>query len=279
MEYMKLSFTIQPVVMYVDMLTFHLSEIGFDMFEERADGIDAFCLKENFNEEHLKEVIDLIAENGCEIRYVTEDVPFQNWNEVWESNFEPQLIANKIYVRAEFHQENPDYPFEIIIQPRMSFGTGHHPTTSLMMELMLETNFENKSVLDMGSGTGILSILAKKLGANKVTGIDIDPIATENAIYNASINQQQHLDFYTGIGNYMEGNQFDIVLANINRNIILNDLPLYKDYTQTGGELFVSGFYLQDLQKIKEVAEQNLFDLKLHRELNNWCCACFTKIN
>jgi len=194
---------------------------------------------------------------------------------LWESNFQPVVIGKEIYIRAEYHQPDPSFKHELVIQPRMAFGTGHHATTSLVLESMLFIDFVDKKVLDMGCGTGILAILASKMGAKRLLAVDIDPNATENTQVNCSRNQVENIQVVTGVGTAAGDEQFDIVLANINRNIILEDLPLYKNNLLPGALLITSGYYESDLGVIKERAASLGLELLDFKVSENWCRATF----
>lgn len=277
MEYISFKFSLNPKEPFSDMLTYSLSETGFDMFEETEVGITAHVQSAVFNENEFNEAINLIRDSGCKIEFASERIPWQNWNEEWEKNFEPEIIANRIYIRADFHPRRPEFEYEILIQPKMSFGTGHHPTTSQVMKMMLKEEFHGKKVLDIGSGTGILGILAYQLGAEHVTAVDHDPQCTVNCRENAVANGCPQMEIQTGTMQTVSG-KYDIILANINRNIILADLPLYSAVMKPQAKLICSGFYSEDLEMIQEKASQ--YNLKLNRQISdqNWCCAIFNKL-
>jgi ribosomal protein L11 methyltransferase len=216
---------------------------------------------------------------GCTIKSTHELLPWQNWNEEWEKQFQPEIIAERVLVRADFHPPQPEFALEIVIQPRMAFGTGHHPTTAQVMEEMLDIDFKGKSVIDMGCGTAILAILASMLGANEVTAIDNDPNAAENSTENAIRNGFPGIRVIEGDVTALDGLKADILLANINRNIILSDLNTYAKATKPGGLLVTSGYYENDLPIIVEKARENGFELLNKRTRNEWCCATFAKGN
>ena len=279
MEYVGLTVMVNPKEIYSEVVTYYLSEVGFEMFEDTPDGILAYCKMDLYDETIVEDVFSDIRLQGCEIGYSKKIFPWENWNAIWESNFQPEVIADKILVRAEFHESNDEYPYELVVQPKMAFGTGHHPTTYQMMELSLGADFIDKTVLDMGCGTGILAILAMKLGAKEAVGVDYDPIAVENSIENAIRNGFPDLSFIVGEGDAVKGNVYDIVLANINRNIILNDLKWYASYCKINGLLFLSGFYVNDLDAIKTEAEKFGFVIDKVSDKNEWCCVTFKKEN
>jgi ribosomal protein L11 methyltransferase len=275
-EYSCLTLQISPSEPFTDLITFRLGEIGFEMFEDQPGGMKAFIKAEQFDETEIRSIIEECTGLGAEISYKIELIPWQNWNETWEKNFSPEVISNRIYIRAGFHPPAPEYPIELIVEPRMAFGTGHHPTTRQMMEQMLLLDFNDKSVLDMGCGTGILALLAGKLGATKLTAIDYDPNSVEITIENARLNNVEGVHTLLGEADKIHGD-YDLVLANINRNIILNDLPAYKAAMHSGSLLLTSGYYLDDLDAIRSEAEFHGLQYVHHSEQDNWCCALFLK--
>ncbi len=277
MEYLELKLVITPREPFSEILTYHLSEIGFDMFEDTVDGLKAYIIEQNYDETKLLDLLKEQSQLGFSVQHEVIDIPWKNWNEEWELNFQPEIIAEKIYVRAEFHPENPGFEHELIVQPRMAFGTGHHPTTAQVMELMLALDFKNKVVLDMGSGTGILAILALQLGAKSALAVDNDDNAVENSVENAIRNGYPNMEALVGESSSIEERKFDIVLANINRNIILNDLPYYAKMLNSNGELITSGYYEQDLKIIREKAKSLGLNYVQHITKNDWCCAAFIK--
>ena len=265
----------QPDTEVAEILMAHLAEIGFEMFEENEDGLKAYVPAKEFTNEMEENLIPEYLK--ADIRFAKNFIKHENWNAVWESNFEPELIANRIYVRADFHLAQTQYEHELIIQPKMAFGTGHHPTTALVMEQMLNLDFKNKTVLDMGCGTGILAVLAEQLGAKSILAIDNDEHAVENAKENAVKNNCDKIIALLGDASTPNDKKFDVVIANINRNIILNDIALYVQYLNDGGDLLLSGFYEKDLPMIKDAAEQNKLSLQKQLVKNEWCCAYFKK--
>ena len=277
MNYTELNLQLNPLELFGEMLTYQLGEIGFEMFEDTPQGFKAYIQTANFNNDAVQEIIEGIKELNCEVSFTIQDIPWQNWNAEWEKNYQPEIIGNKIYVRAEFHEANPSYPHEIIVQPRMAFGTGHHPTTSQVMEAMLDIDFKNKSLLDMGCGTGILAILGMQLGASSAYAIDYDPNSVDNSIENAQRNGYPQIEVALGSSELLEGKSYDIILANINRNIILNDLDKYAASLNAGGLLITSGYYTSDLSVIKNKAAEYHIDYLQHTSQNDWCCATFKK--
>ncbi|RVU00554.1 50S ribosomal protein L11 methyltransferase [Mucilaginibacter limnophilus] len=280
MDYYELHFRLPDAEDYQqDLLIDELAAIGFDTFEEKADGFTAYIPVNQFNkvllDEQLLPYADMFAFN-----YDVNIIPQKNWNQEWESNFEPIQISNQIYVRATFHPSRPGFPYEIIIDPKMAFGTGHHQTTSMMLELMLENDFEGKSVLDMGCGTGILAIMAAKLGAQKVTAIDYDEVCYDSTIENAALNRVANILPLCGSKEVIPDTLFDIILANINRNILIDQMERYAEVLKQGGEIYFSGFYAEpDLDIIKTEAAKYGLNYSNHKTKQDWVAAKFIKAN
>ena len=264
-NYLEFNFKIQPLQPWNEILMAELIEIGFDSFTEEYDGILGYIQKELFKEEELKEV-QLLQNPDINISYTFKEMPNINWNEEWEKNFSPINIEDQVSIRAEFH-ENQNLPHEIIIQPKMSFGTGHHATTYLMIQQMLDMDFENKKVLDMGCGTSVLAIFTKQQGAGKTVAIDIDEWSVENSIENAARNNVE-LEISQGTADNLGSENFDIILANINRNILISDIPTYVSILNNGGQLLLSGLCFFDVDDILEVctAEKLTLTKKIQRE-------------
>jgi len=277
MEYIELDCTVTPTGDYTEILIAWLANIGYSMFEETDYGVKAYIEKKLFSQQQLDSIPILQDTANVKVTFVVSEPELKNWNEEWEKNFQPVRIGSEIYVRAEYHDPDPSARYELVIQPRMAFGTGHHATTSLVMESMLSVDFKNKLVLDMGCGTGILAILASKLGAKCVVAIDNDANAVENTIVNCIKNEADNVQAELGDANTPGKRVFEVILANINRNIILSDLPLYVRNLAENGNLITSGYYFEDLPMIREKAETCGLKFQYHQVLNNWCCASFTR--
>ncbi|REJ83530.1 MAG: 50S ribosomal protein L11 methyltransferase [Bacteroidetes bacterium] len=258
-----------------DVLIAWLSEVGYDMFTEREGGLNAYISEKLFDEESLREIISGFPDNH-NIRFEKTFIQDQNWNQEWEKNFQPVFIAGKVHVRAPFHAA-ADAPMEIIIEPKMSFGTGHHATTCLMMEQMLEMKLSGSKILDMGSGSGILAILAVKLGASEVHAVDNDDWAVANCKENCKSNKVPGVIVAKGNSAYLNEKMFDVILANINRNVILDDIQKYSTSLSKKGFLLVSGFLTEDRNQIKEAAEESGMKLLRKSEKNNWVSILFTR--
>ncbi|MCT3762032.1 50S ribosomal protein L11 methyltransferase [Elizabethkingia anophelis] len=273
-QYLEFDFKIEPVEPWNEILMAELIEQGFDSFTENPDGILAYIQAELLNEEELKNQW-LLNHDEVKISYTYKEMPNINWNEEWEKNFQPINVEDKVLIRAEFH-ESQGLEEEIIIQPKMSFGTGHHATTYLMIQQMMDMDFQRKKVLDMGCGTSVLAIYAKKKGASDVLGIDIDEWAVENSRENAERNNTP-MRVELGTADNLGQEKFDIILANINRNILISDIPRYVEVLEPGGSLLLSGLCFFDVDDILQVCnEQNLqLQKKLQRE--EWVSLLLTK--
>lgn len=260
-----------------DVLIHELGGMGFDTFEPRDQGFAAYIASEQLDLQALESLL-IQQPIGFEVTYRVNEILPQNWNDVWESNFEPVVVADQCYVRASFHPPRPTYPYEIVIDPKMAFGTGHHQTTSLIMCYMLADGLEGKVVLDMGCGTGILAILAAKLGASQVWAIDNDPVCIASVEENKMRNNVPNVVTECGSVDLISDRRFDVILANINRNILLDQLDDYARSLEVGGVLYMSGFYAgNDLEALKNAGIQHALVYENHKELDGWVAARFIK--
>jgi ribosomal protein L11 methyltransferase len=255
-----------------DLLVALLAEQSFEGFEERDDRLLAFIAEEEFNEEELSV---LLGEHG--VSFETSRLAKVNWNKQWEENFQPVIVDGFCTVRADFHQLEVDTPYEVVITPKMSFGTGHHATTQLMMRMMQSIAFQNRTVLDFGTGTGILAILAEKLGAAQVDAIDNDDWSYENAVENGQKNNVSCIRFALGSLESVANLQFDIILANINRHILLHYMNDLYACTQPAGTVLMSGLLAEDKEIIVASASNNGFLLESHEQEGNWIALRFSK--
>ncbi|WP_207427493.1 50S ribosomal protein L11 methyltransferase [Pedobacter sp. SYSU D00535] len=279
MGYYEFIFTLQSEEdFHRDLLINALAEAGFDTFEETSAGFNAYISSSELDQEKLNEAL-LGYEEMFSFSYEKNLIPQKNWNEEWESNFEPLTIKDECYVRATFHAPRPEFRYEIVIDPKMSFGTGHHQTTTMMMEYILEEDFQGKTVLDMGCGTGILAILARKTGAVAATAIDYDPICYDSAIENTHLNNTPEITVLCGSKEAIPNQSFDIILANINRNILLDQLSSYAVVLKNGGSLFISGFYQEDIAILEEEAQLHSLKKISSKQLDNWASVKFIKEN
>jgi ribosomal protein L11 methyltransferase len=251
-----------------------LAEIGFDTFQESENGMAAYIPEDAFNKNILEEEV---LEKFQSISYTIGTIAQQNWNEVWEKNFEPMQIGD-VYIRAPFHERKEEVKYELVIEPKMSFGTGHHATTSLMVLEMLKTDFREKFVLDMGCGTSLLAILASKLGATNILAIDIDDWAVENSRENCLRNNTLEIVVQKGDASLLKGKSFDVILANINRNVLLEDMHQYANSLNEDGEILFSGFYESDIDAIREGAAKEGLEYKAYDVLKEWAVLRFKKV-
>jgi ribosomal protein L11 methyltransferase len=260
---------------FADILTAELGELGFDAFVENEDGFSAYIEEDKYSQQELEETLNRYADL-VQVTYTDRKIERQNWNEEWERNFEPLFIGGKVSVRASFHEKPAEAKYDIVINPKMSFGTGHHETTTLMIENQLTLDHQGKRVLDMGCGTGILAIMAGELGASEIVAVEIEDWTVENARENAELNGYATIDVRLGDAEVIKGEKpFDIILANINRNVLLEDMPAYKAVLKPEGWLLLSGFYTEDLPLIRQRCEELGLAYVSHRVKNNWVSAVF----
>jgi ribosomal protein L11 methyltransferase len=271
MNYFEINFFINPFEEYIsDVLISELGEIGFDSFVSTETGLDAYALETAFDEAKLKNLLSDFPFEAS-IDYKVTQIESKNWNEEWEKHyFEPIVIGNECVIHSSFHKNVPKAKYDIVIDPKMAFGTGHHETTSLVIGRLLQMDLQDKTLLDMGCGTAVLAILAAMRGAKGIIAIDIDTWCTENSIENIAMNNLQDIDVQLGGAELLAGLHFDIVLANINRNILLADMEQYAACLSSGGELYMSGFYVQDIPLIEAEANRNGLTLIDYHEKNNW---------
>ena len=258
-----------------DMLTTMLAEIGFDSFMDDDHDLKAYCSDENRNDLAVENLLSDPAFFDIHLLKVVE-MPDKDWNELWEASYQPVVVNDRCRVRAPFHEPDPSFEFDLVIEPKMSFGTANHETTAQIIQLMLETDFQWKDVLDMGSGTAVLAILAKKLGAARTVAIDNDEWAYRNAFTNCELNGVSDIEIILGDASSIKG-KFDVVLANINRNILLRDMHHYVAAMNPDAHIFFSGFYTEDLESIKAEAERLGLLYCRHLSKNNWVAAEFIK--
>ena len=266
--YIAYDFNVSPKEPATEMLIAQLGHVGFESFVEHSHGVTAYIQKKEWSINILDDVFVLNSDE-FEITHKQNEVAQTNWNEEWERNFNPIQVNDLVSIRAPFHKK-PSLKYDIIIEPKMSFGTGHHETTHMMVQHLLALDLENKKVLDMGCGTGILAIFAEMKGAKPLEAIDIDSWCYENSLQNIERNNCHHIAVYEGDASLLKGKKYDVIIANINRNILLSDMKTYTDCLNEKGLLLLSGFYKEDFQIInKQVVKYGLtLDSKLER--NNW---------
>lgn len=266
--YIEYNFKVTPVQPASDILIAELGEVQFESFVETEDGVQAYIKKEDWYP-NILDGLQILSNPLFNIDYDYSEIEQENWNATWESNFNPIQVGDQCVVRAPFH-EKPEVAYDIVIEPKMSFGTGHHETTFMMLQHILEHDFKGKSVLDMGSGTGVLAILAAMKGAVTIDAVDIDNWCYLNAKENVERNNCSHINVYEGTADMLIDQQYDIIIANINRNILLEDIPTYVKCLKKGGILFVSGFYKEDIPQISERCKKVGLKIEKNLEKNNW---------
>ncbi len=275
MKTIEYTFTLPGSDIQHDMLTTMLGELGFDSFMDDDMTLKAYCSADQRDDLAVEELLRMDAFKGLHLIDVAE-MPDKDWNELWEASYQPVVINERCRVRAPFHEADDSYEFDLVIEPKMSFGTANHETTAQIIQLMLETDFKGKDVLDMGSGTAVLAILAKKLGAAHTVAIDNDEWAYKNAFTNIALNGIDDIDIILGDAAAIQGS-FDVVLANINRNILLRDMHCYVAAMRSDAHIFFSGFYEEDLDSIKNEARRLGLHYQRHLSRNNWVAAEFVK--
>ena len=280
MKYLEFIFTTDPNTEIVtDILCAVLGEAGFESFIEQGHETAAYIQKEKYDEALLKRNLSNFPLTDTTIRYTYKEAEDKDWNEEWERNFfQPIIIGNRCVIHSSFHHYVPQAEYDIVINPQMAFGTGHHETTGLIINELLEADLHGKSVLDMGCGTSILAILARMRGATCCTAIDIDEWCVRNSIENIMLNHVDHISVKQGDASLLKDEgPFDVVIANINRNILLQDMAQYVERMNTGASLYMSGFYIDDMPLIQAEAERFGLTLSYHKENNRWAVMKFTK--
>ena len=278
MKYLEFAFHTTPCTEVVnDVLSAVLGEVGFESFVEQADGIAAYIQKDLYSENALKEALAYFPLPDTQVEYTYQEAEDKDWNEEWEKNFfQPIIIGDRCVIHSTFHHDIPQAEYDIVINPQMAFGTGHHETTSLIIGELLDNNLQGKSLLDMGCGTSILAILARMRGAVPCTAIDIDEWCVRNSLENIELNGVDRISVFQGDASALKGKgPFDVIIANINRNILLNDMKQYVACMHPGSELYMSGFYVDDIPVIREEAERNGLNFIHHQEKNHWAAVKF----
>ena len=284
MNYIAYTFLIKsnslPIQMASEILIAELGSIGFESFTKNKEGVIAYIQKKDWTENILESSYILKSEETV-ITYTLEEIEQVNWNSEWEKNFEAIQVDNLVSIRAPFH-ENPmlldiGIKYDIVIEPKMSFGTGHHETTHLMVQHLISLDLKNKTVLDMGCGTGILAIFAEMKGATQLDAIDIDTWCYENSIENIARNNCKNITVFEGDASLLKNKKYDVIIANINRNILLNDISVYAKCLRKNGTLLLSGFYTQDIPFIDKESQKNGLELEKKLKKNNWVSLKYKK--
>jgi len=274
-NYIGYIFTVSPKEPATEILIAQLGSVGFESFVENENGVSAYIQEGDWNSSIL-EAIQILNSDEFEISYVEEVIEQVNWNSEWEKNFNPIQVNDMVSIRAPFH-DDPNLQYDIVIEPKMSFGTGHHETTHMMVQQLIDMDLTNIKVLDMGCGTGILAIFAEMKGANLIDAIDIDNWCYLNSVENAERNNCSNISVYEGDATLLKNKKYDVIIANINRNILLNDMEAYMNCLNDDGVILFSGFYKEDIPVID--AEVSKYGFKLDRtiERNNWVSLKYMK--
>lgn len=274
MDYIQYTFTVTPTEPGSDILISILADLGFESFTQSDNGFEGYIQLNLDDEQKIKE----LHFEDFKFSYSKKEIPKTNWNEEWEKSFNPVFVDDLVSIRAHFHPKSTTTKQDIVITPKMSFGTGHHDTTWLMCKTLFGMDLKNKQVLDMGCGTGVLAILAKKLGATKIIGIDIDDWSIENSVENASINNCVGIEFKKGDAALLPKTEtFDVVIANINKNVLKQDLPVYYTCLKKGGYLLLSGFFTADVEELKQLAISLGFLFTVSYSKNEWAVIVLQK--
>lgn len=273
--YISYTFKVSPKEPATEILIAELGEVGFESFVENEEGVEAFIQKTDWNAQVLEDIYVLNSKE-FEISYEMQEIEQTNWNIEWEKNFNPIQVDGLVSIRAPFH-ENPNLKYDIVIEPKMSFGTGHHETTHMMVQHLLDLDVAGKKVLDMGCGTGILAIFAEMKGAKPIDAIDIDNWCYQNSLENVERNNCKYIAVYEGDASLLKNKKYDVIIANINRNILLNDMQVYASCLDENGAILLSGFYKEDIPVIDE--EVSKYGLKLDKQIerNNWVALKYVK--
>jgi len=266
MNYFLYRFSCVPAKPTTEILTARLAELDFESFIENENGTDAYVPADVESEEKVQRLIETLEGN---ITYEREEIAEQNWNAQWEADYQPVCVERTFRVRAPFHENDPTFAHEIVIQPQMSFGTGHHETTWLVLKELSELDCKGKSLLDAGSGTGVLAIAARKLGANRILAYDIEEWAYQNTAENVALNHAE-IEVRKGDASAIGEETFDVVLANINKNVLLSDMPRFAKALTPGGHLLLSGFFQTDVEDLVAAAEEHGLTKESVRTKNDW---------
>lgn len=280
-EYIEVAISIAPYSEEnAEIVTAEVSELPFESFSSEDPFLKCYIQKDLYDAQVLKVVLSALEGMDFTVDFNATLVPPVNWNAVWESQFTPIVVDDRCTIKASFHKDLKRTRYNITIDPKMAFGTGHHQTTYMMCRALLQNEdaVRGKVVMDMGCGTAVLAILAAKMKASRVYGIDIDAIAAISAYDNARLNRVGKLmETYCGDASLLQRNSYDVLLANINRNILLQDIPTYALSLHKGGLLFVSGFYVEDMPMIVGMAQNSGLEYVSHDSMENWCCIKFAK--
>ena len=276
MNYIELAVNVEPKEQGSDVLIAQLAELGFESFVETENGFNAYIQEPDFNLQQLNLALSFYSD-FFKFNYSSTTIRQQNWNKEWETNFQPINVDGKCYIRAPFHEAQKGFVYDVVIEPKMSFGTGHHVTTQLMIQKLMQLDVNNKSLLDMGCGTGVLAIVASMMGANPITAIDIDDWSYENTIENCGKNNINNVLVHKGNAQILAGKRFHSILANINKNVLLKDLPIYMEVLEKSGNLIISGFFETDVDELSAKATELGLTLKDKVTQEQWAMLHFIK--
>jgi ribosomal protein L11 methyltransferase len=276
-NYIEAAIEISPKDIGSDVLIAALSDLGFDSFVDTEKGFNAYAQEQKFSESDFKNVISDYSDTFA-ISYTINKIPPQNWNKLWEESFEPIDVDGQCYIRAPFHEPQSAYKYQIIIEPKMSFGTGHHSTTRLMIKKMMELEVKDKSLLDMGCGTGVLAILALKMGAAPVVAVDVEDWSVKNTLENLQRNGVIKAEVMLGDISAVENKTFFNILANINKNVLLADISNYAGMLEKNGNLLLSGFFETDTEELKQKAESCNLNFQTSLSESGWTLLHFNKL-
>jgi ribosomal protein L11 methyltransferase len=274
LDYIEIQFVLKERVPIIDIFIQEIADLGFDAFQENLNILSSFIPSNNYNEKKLQEIIDNYS--SFIISFKAIDHPFKNWNKKWESSFNPILINENCQIRASFHQPS-DKKYDIIINPEMSFGTGHHETTRLMAKDLFKHDLKNKTILDFGSGTAILSILSEKLGAKEVDAVEIDKNANQNANQNLATNNCKVIKIIDGDGDSIPNKKYDYLLVNINRNTIIQEFTNFLEVMKKNSTILFSGFFESDIDYIKDLSIKSGLKILYSDLENQWALLVMTK--
>ncbi|MBO3116283.1 50S ribosomal protein L11 methyltransferase [Winogradskyella sp. DF17] len=266
--YIGYDFNVEPLQPATEILIAELGDAGFESFVETDEGVTAYIQKKEWNA-FILEDIHILSSDEFKITFSFNEIKQTNWNAEWESNFKPIVVDDRVTVRAPFHEKS-NTEYDIIIEPKMSFGTGHHETTHMMIQHILRNDLKDKSVLDMGCGTGVLAIMAEKVGANRVDAIDIDNWCYLNSIENVERNHCKYISVFEGDCALLKSKTYDVIIANINRNILVDDLPIYASCLSPNSSLFLSGFYEKDIELIEKTCAESMLKLNETLQRGEW---------
>jgi ribosomal protein L11 methyltransferase len=280
MDYIEVTINLTPRMPWSDILIAELADLGFESFVETVTGIQAYAPESIGNVAAILQQTSLAATNEVTVETTTAVIAHQNWNAQWEADFEPVIVDDRLAILAPFHDESAfQNQHKIIIQPQMSFGTGHHQTTFLMSQFLMDLEPVPQHILDMGTGTGVLAILAEKRGCNDIVAVDIESWSVENTKENAVRNQCSHITALEGDVDCLTGMKFDMILANINKNILKAHLPAYADLLEENGLLYLSGFFFSDVTELTAEAAKSNFTVLEVREKETWAAIKLQKNN